>query len=148
MMRRKIAILSMSLFLVSCASQRDSLGPEDAHTDAYQTGVHYLIGRGVAQNYTTARKYFERAAAQNNPYAESELGFMYTAGLGVEQDYPTALQWYSKAANQGLASAQYNLGLMYAHGVGTPVNKIEAQKWFQAAASRGFDPARRALTHN
>lgn len=153
-MLKKLIILSLCLLSVSCANQQ-FLTEKDMHdssaaryTDsnaAYKTGMHYMLGRGVEQNYGKALTWFERAADQGNPYAESQIAYLYAAGKGVPKNYETSLEWYQKAARHGLASAQYNLGLMYANGLGTPVNKAAAQHWFQQSASRGFDPARRAL---
>lgn len=152
-MFRIILILSLSLFITSCATSNayddnDSQISQNKESDAYHTGMHYLLGKGVPQDYSKAMYWLKKSASDENPYAESELGFMYTAGKGVPQDYGMAMHWYRKAASHGLASAQYNLGLMYANGIGTPVDKIMARKLFAQAAQRGFVPAQRALAGN
>lgn len=137
------------MLATSCAHTNFSDNDDSAmiakDPDTYHTGMRYLTGKGVPQNNRTAAYWLKKSADDDNPYAQSELGYMYTAGKGVAQDYNKAIYWYKKAANQGLASAQYNLGLMYANGIGTPVNKELAHKLFSQAAQRGFEPASRAL---
>ena len=78
----------------------------------YNLGVMYYDGRGVAQDYTKALKWWEKAAAQGDADAQYSLGTMYDAGQGVAQDYAKARKWFEKAAAQGLAAAQYNLGFI------------------------------------
>jgi hypothetical protein len=60
----------------------------------------------VPQNYTRARYWFEKAAAQGYAAAQTNLGLFYSRGLGVTQDYVRARHWYEKAAAQGHAAAQ------------------------------------------
>jgi TPR repeat protein len=154
-MLKKLFIVTACLLATSCstvhnADEADTSAPvtQGGDVDTYHTGMRYLTGRGVPQNNSTAVYWFEKSAADGNPYAESELGYLYTVGKGVQQDYGMAIQWYQKAAHRGLASAQYNLALLYANGLGTPVNKAIAHQLFLQAAQRGFDPARRALAND
>ncbi len=152
-MLKKLFVVSLCLSITSCANyvldsqELKNSAPSRTESDTeYRMGMHYLIGRGVEQNYAEAITFFEKSAERNNPYAEAELGYLYSAGKGVPKDYHIAKSWYQKAANHDLASAQFNLGLMYEHGLGTPVNHALAEQWYQKAAAHGFEPARRALT--
>ena len=52
----------------------------------YSLGVMYYRGRGVAQDYTKAREWLEKAATQGNANAQFSLGLMYKNGRGVAQD--------------------------------------------------------------
>ncbi|MCC2666210.1 MAG: hypothetical protein K0S63_126, partial [Gammaproteobacteria bacterium] len=88
---------------VSCASHKNgTYDTDDSHTQN-KLGVKYLLGQGVVQDDAIAFSWFEKSAAQGNPYAENELGYLYAAGRGVAQNDVTALQWYQKAADHGLA---------------------------------------------
>src|SRR3990167_10133257 len=144
----KLIVTGIGLLLVSCSTGKYgnssilSFGQGETTTD---TGVRYLLGRGVARDDKQAFYYFSRAANDGDTFAENELAYMYAAGKGTERDYTKALYWYQQAANHGLASAQYNLGLMYLYGLGVSPNKTLARKWFQASRAHDFEPARDAL---
>jgi TPR repeat protein len=99
----------------------------------------YVQGKGVPQDYTTARQWFEKAAAQGHAWAQFFLGVLYAEGRGVLQDYGTARQWYERAAAQGEAMAQFNLGLLYAEGRGVPQNSVHAWMWYSLAAAHSTD---------
>ncbi|WRA43946.1 SEL1-like repeat protein [Helicobacter pylori] len=49
------------------------------------------------QDFSKARKYFERACGLNNGGGCSGLGFLYKSGKGVKQDLTKAAYFYSKA---------------------------------------------------
>lgn len=115
-----------------------SQGPAD-------TGMRYLLGRGVPQNNEKAYYYFNKAATQDDAFAQNELGYMHAAGIGTPRNYNKSFVYYQRAAHHGLASAQYNLGLLYASGLGTPPSRRMALVWFRRAAQHGFEPARIAL---
>jgi tetratricopeptide (TPR) repeat protein len=98
----------------------------------------YADGRGVAQDYAEAVKWFRKATAQNNADAQFFLGLMYAYGKGgVPQDYAQAAEWYRKAADQGDAQAQFSLGMMYGDGRGVPKNYAKALMWLHLAADHG-----------
>ena len=101
-----------------------------------QLGQLYANGRGVPQDYATARKWYEKAASQNHAWAQNQLGQLSADGLGTVKDYQQARQWWEQAATQGVAQAQYNLGQLYANGRGVPQDYAMAQKWYEKAASQ------------
>ena len=52
-------------------------------------GLMYAQGKGVAQDYKTAVKWYTRAAEQENASGQTNLGTMYDqdpGGAGVRQD--------------------------------------------------------------
>jgi hypothetical protein len=101
-------------------------------------GQLYESGRrGVPQDYTTARKWYEFAAAQDHGWAQSQLGQLYAEGRGVPQDFKKARQWWEQAATQGVSQAQYNLGQLYANGRGVPQDYKAARSWHEKAAAQG-----------
>ncbi|GAA9614350.1 hypothetical protein HpVa114_01180 [Helicobacter pylori] len=59
------------------------------------------MGLGVKsydkQDFTQARKYFERACELNSGSGCNFLGFLYENGQGVEKDLIKAAYFYSKA---------------------------------------------------
>ncbi len=52
----------------------------------------------VPKNYPAARKYYERAAAKNDPHAIERLAAMYEEGLGVEKNPAKAQEYREKLA--------------------------------------------------
>ena len=60
----------------------------------YFLGMMYANGRGVPQDYVTARGWYEKAAAQGDAMAQYNLGAMYFYGQGVSQnDVKTYMLW-------------------------------------------------------
>jgi uncharacterized protein len=66
----------------------------------------------VAQDYTKAREWYEKAAAKDEAGAMTNLGALYDSGHGVAQDFAKAREWYEKAAAKNKAAAMYNLGVL------------------------------------
>ena len=61
-------------------------------------GELYAKGKGMPQDYTQARTWYEKAAAQGHPHAQNNLAELYFAGLGGPQDYVRAYMWVNLAA--------------------------------------------------
>lgn len=90
----------------------------------------YEYGIGVKQNYTQALQWYQKAAKQNESYAQFELGMQYY----LDGNAKRAVNWFEKAANQGYAHAQFYMGIMYAYGSGVAKNSYKALYWFEQAA--------------
>ncbi len=103
----------------------------------YEKGEDYYYGRGVAQDYAEAAKWYRKSAEQGNAVAQRKLGSMYEVGVGVRQDFGEAVKWYRKSAEQGNAIAQRNLGHMYENGKGVRQDFGEAVKWYRKSAEQG-----------
>ena len=63
--------------------------------------VQYSQGRGVAQDFLQAAKWFERAGQFGHANALYNLGIMTERGLGLKADEKAAYRWYSLAAKLG-----------------------------------------------
>ena len=109
----------------------------------FKVGEMYYRGKGTAQNYTEAARWYRNAAEQGHVEAQSNLGFMYRNGMGVSQNYTEALKWFRKVAEQadvlkpgGWTSVmvQETIGNMYYIGEGVSQNYTEAMKWYLKAA--------------
>ena len=107
-----------------------------------QLGQFYANGRGVPQDYSIARKWYEKAAAQGHGWAQNQLGQLSADELGGLQDYKQAHHWWEQAATHGIAQAQYNLGQLYANGRGGSQNYAAARGWYEKAAAQGHTWAR------
>jgi uncharacterized protein len=82
---------------------------EEGNPDAQRLlgSIYYYAedGRGAAQDFAEAAKWWRRAANQGITVAQSNLGYMYAHGQGVPQDYVQAYLWFSVAAARGDADA-------------------------------------------
>src|SRR6202040_1216335 len=78
-------------------------------TAAYEIGVRYAEGKGVASNFDEAAKWYERAAQAGVVPAIFRLGALYEKGLSVQKDVDIARRYYLQAAERGNAKAMHNL---------------------------------------
>lgn len=106
-------------------------------TAAYEIGVRFAEGKGVAANYDEAAKWYDRAAQAGVVPATFRLGTLYEKGLGVKKDADIARRYYAQAAERGNAKAMHNLAVLDADGGGHGANYKSAAQWFRKAADRG-----------
>lgn len=106
-------------------------------TAAYEIGVRFAEGKGVAANYDEAAKWYDRAAQAGVVPATFRLGTLYEKGLGVKKDTDIARRYYTQAAERGNAKAMHNLAVLDADGGGRGANYKSAAQWFRKAADRG-----------
>jgi hypothetical protein len=97
----------------------------------------YQYGKGVAQDYSAAMKWYRMAADLGDADAQYNLGLMYEIVLRVPQSDVITVQLWHKAAEQGHTKAQCLLGLVYEYGKGVAQNILIAKEWYQKAADRG-----------
>ncbi len=97
----------------------------------------------IDKNHKMAKKWFERAAMQNYPPAQIDLGFAYWKGKGVRKNRDTAISWWEKAAkeNQKHCYAEHILGLIYWKGKRKKKDREKAADWFENAAQQGIAEA-------
>ena len=106
-------------------------------TAAYEIGVRFAEGKGVAVNYDEAAKWYDRAAQAGVVPAIFRLGTFYEKGLSVKKDVDIARRYYLQAADRGNAKAMHNLAVLAADGGGKGANYKNASQWFRKAADRG-----------
>ena len=107
-------------------------------TAAYEVGVRFAEGKGVAVNYDEAAKWLDRAAQAGVVPAIFRLGTFYEKGLSVSKDVDIARRYYTQAAERGNAKAMHNLAVLYADGGGKGADYKNAAQWFRKAADRGI----------
>jgi TPR repeat protein len=109
-------------------------------------GAQFRLGAGYEQgwfgkaDFQEALKWLNRAAAQNNPDAQNNLGQMYEDGEGMQKNYVQAAYWYRKAAEHvpdlgGASQGRNNLGLLYMEGHGVRQDYTQAYMWFSLSNS-------------
>jgi localization factor PodJL len=107
-------------------------------TAAFEVGVRFAEGKGVAANYDEAAKWLDRAAQAGVVPAIFRLGTFYEKGLSVTKDIDIARRYYMQAAERGNAKAMHNLAVLDADGGGKGANYKNAAQWFRKAADRGI----------
>lgn len=89
----------------------------------------------IVKNYKKAIYWWEKAAAQNNDFAQCYLGNAHSKGFDIDQK--KAVYWWEKAAENGNVEAKCNLGIAYATGEGVDVNHQKAIDLWTDASRRG-----------
>ena len=155
---RALAIgLLLALFLPSghaSASPPNDISAEELqllqtlHTQAAQgdantqfvLGMMYANGRGVPQDYTTARGWYEKAAVQGHAMAQYNLGALYFNGQGVPQNNVKTYMLWSLAAVRFVGDLQKQAA-EYRDKVAsrmTPNQIAEAQRLAQQCQAQNF----------
>lgn len=88
----------------------------------------------AADDTAQAIEWFRKAAAQQYPPAEFQVGQLYDFGFGVVQSDGEALTWYRRAAGHGHAPAERAVGDFYQKGRVVPADAKEASRWYLRAA--------------
>lgn len=104
---------------------------------AYEVGVRFAEGKGIAPNLDEAAKWYDRAANAGVVPAIFRLGTFYEKGMSVKKDADIARRYYLQAAERGNAKAMHNLAVLDADGGGKGANYKSASQWFRKAADRG-----------
>ncbi|MFZ5896275.1 MAG: tetratricopeptide repeat protein [Myxococcota bacterium] len=128
---------ALSLELCTRAAQH---GLADAQSEL---GLRYSEGTGVARDLVAARRWFEKAAAQDNGPALYLLALSYD-GEGPDEDPKRALELYQRAAEHGISAAESNIGVLYA-GTKLGQDLAAALKWYRRAAEHGNATAQHNL---
>src|SRR5262249_31909004 len=109
-------------------------------------GLRLIIG-DEGPDYAQAAQWYSKAANQNHPLAQFNLGIMYARGKGRARDPARSLLWLGRAARLGDAGAQFELGMrrnrnsMDESSVPACETRIEAYKWLLLAAGQGYGAA-------
>ncbi|GAA8729800.1 hypothetical protein HpBT353_01170 [Helicobacter pylori] len=93
------------------------------------------------QDFSKARKYFEKACDLNNGGGCSNLGVLYQNGQGVEKNLTKAAQFYSKACELKEGDGCGALGALYYNGDGVKQDFKKAVALFEKACKLGYKKA-------
>lgn len=99
-----------------------------------------------AGDLVQAIELYEKAAAQGQASAESQLARIYLeGGAGIKTDYAAAMHWAQKAATDGDSRGYLYLGKIYMQGLGVPVDLDRAANYFSKGVQAGDMKAPRYL---
>ncbi len=103
----------------------------------FEVAARLAEGKGTAQSFAEALRWYQRSAAKGFAQAQYRLGTLYERGLGVSKDVGRARVWYSRAAEQGNIKSMHNLAVLAAGGEADP-DYATAIQWFGKAAEHGL----------
>lgn len=109
----------------------------------------YALGRLLEQQwrFTEAAAWYQKAAEQDNQYAQYRLAKLLLDGEEIPKDTEKALRLLTDAAEQGSQFAQYTLGKLYLLGKEIPQDREAAINWLTRAAQQGNEYAQYFLEH-
>lgn len=93
------------------------------------------------QDFSKARKYFEKACDLNNGGGCNGLGVLYKDGQGVEKNLIKAAYFYSKACELKEGDGCGALGGLYYNGDGVKQDFKKAAALFEKACKLGYQLA-------
>lgn len=110
----------------------------------YKTGILYLFGCGVKQNYQKAAEWFGVAANNGHIDAAYLYAVAWYLGKGVQKNEKNAYKWFEIAAKNGHVEASFMYGYMQyleceSQGKGWSIEI--ALSWFESAARKGNQQA-------
>ena len=103
----------------------------------YNLGRLHADGRGVAQDFAEAAKWYRTAAGQGNAYAMNNLGVMYENGQGVAQGSRGGGEVFSRGSRAGQRGCAVEPRAHVRHRTRVPQDFAEALKWYRQAADQG-----------
>lgn len=113
---------------------------------AWDLGEIYRFGKsGVPQDYTLARRAYERGAAMGQGDAAAALAYMTETGLAGPKNLVEARRLYARAIALGSGWAASNLSVMVAEGEGGAKDVAEAIRLMRVAADLGEPSGMRRL---
>ena len=102
-----------------------------------EIGKFYLSGKcGFNKSLTEAFTNFKKAADNNNPEGQYELGMCYLKERGVNKDNKSAAQYFRLSAENGFPEAQYRIAACYEQGVGVDRDIDKAKEWLNKAVKQ------------
>jgi len=101
---------------------------------AFEVGMRYAEGRGVAADAKAASEWYAKAAEKGLAAAQYRWAVALEKGIGVARDTEQAKRWYAVAAEAGNVRAMHNLGVLHANAR----DIATALPWFQKAADLGL----------
>ncbi len=112
---------------------------------ALHFGNLYESGFGVEQNYSIAKYWYEKSAANGNKLANTFLGILYFIGKGVSQNYDKAMEYYFKASQLNEPYAMHLLAHSYEKGTGVEQDISKAIYWYQKAVALNYLDSKNSL---
>lgn len=101
----------------------------DHQETQFEIGWRYA----VARDFSSAARWFGKAAEQGHAEAQFHLGGFYIRGDGVACDERQGFHWCRRSAEQGWKKAQETLARMYFQGVGVEADEDQAAYWLRLA---------------
>lgn len=119
-----------ALFVMFCTALPGMTAVHAAEMSTQYQNGYYAYQSG---DYAHARAFWQKAAENDDPFAQYALGLMSFRGDIGAVDYKTAASWFTKAAKANHGGAIYYLGLLHFNGFGVSYDHFQATKYFKRA---------------
>lgn len=117
--------------------ERDKTIELESLAESGNAQAQYELAQTYGTRSSTGFDWYQKAANQDHPKAQTIIGKMYANGDTVVRDDLKAIEWFKKAANQGEAEAQNWLAVFYNSGRSIRMNKTKAKEWHGKACDNG-----------
>ena len=125
-------------FLMRSAAEA---GAADAQVTMGQAAENTAAAKPGTPDYSEAREWYEKAAAQQHPSALMALMRFSDAGYSGIPDPVKGSEYCRSAARVGSVVAMNEMGVRYQKGLGVPSDNVAAIGWFSLAAQHGLPAA-------
>ncbi len=143
-----VADADLNADFAACRRRILQIGPDPkSPPDQYCLGLSHAFALNHRKNQAEAARWFRKAADQNHPAAQANLGYLYERGYGVTTDAAEAVRWYRKAADQNHDDGLFHLGRAYENGIGVARDINQARTYYTKAAAVGSGAAQEALAN-
>lgn len=101
-------------------------------------GDIFKDGTGTEKDYTSAVRWYKKAAYNGDALSQFKLGqILMEGGFGISKNSDEALRMFRKAADNNLSFALNELGKIYGNGEGVTKDEKEALRFFRLSAEQG-----------
>ena len=110
------------------------------HAEAMESiGLMYERGHGVARDYASAQRWYEKAIAAGNSDGYWRISWLYRkGGPGIEQNHASAKWWAEKVIAAGNRNGYMLIGSLYEEGgPGLKRNYASAKRWYEKTIAAG-----------
>ena len=112
---------------------------------AFNVGILYDSGLGVAKSPELAAAWYAQAAASRFGRAEYNLAMLYDAGIGVPRSHARAIALYKDAAEDGIVAARSHLPAAGQGARGTRPKPTPPKPMSQDKALQDFQEAQKLI---
>lgn len=126
------------LMLTRRANGGDPLAQEEL-------GFRYFLGKGFPIDTAKAAYWTEKAADQNMPIAQYNLGVFLNNGWGITWNPFKAYERFKAAAKDSLAQGEFAYGLFFTDNLVVPRNWGIAYHWLKLAEDAKYEPAKKII---
>ncbi|MGA9365563.1 MAG: tetratricopeptide repeat protein [Bacteroidota bacterium] len=126
------------LLLMRRANSGDPVAQEEL-------GYRYFLGKGFSADTARAAYWIGKAADQNMPIAQYNLGVFLNNGWAVPWNPFKAYERFKAAAEDSLPEGEFAYGLFFTDNLVVPRDWPRAYRWVKLAGDAKYEPAQKVI---